>query len=171
MTDRITVHGTEPYDVLIGTGALDEIADLVGPDVRRVAIVQQPALGSVVDKIEGALTASVVRIEIPDGEAAKTAADAPNAEAPAQAAPAKPKGQDKGKGAAAKSTDAPAEVNAQPTENPAPDNEAQANPPAQSVDAPPKAAKAKSADKPTAKTPSTKNAAPAKGGAKKSPKK
>jgi large subunit ribosomal protein L21 len=62
-------------------------------------------------------------------------------------------------------------VEAQPTENPAPDNEAQANPPAQSADAPPKAAKAKTNDKPTAKTPSTENAAPAKGGAKKAPKK
>ena len=64
---------------------------------------------------------------------------------------------------------APAEVDAKPTENPAPNNEAAANPPAQSVDAPPKAAKAKP-DKPTAKTPSTKNAAPAKAAAKKTPK-
>ena len=68
-----------------------------------------------------------------------------------------------------KSDNAPAEVDATPTENPAPNNEAQANPPAQSVDAPAKAAK-KPADKPTAKTPSTKNAAPAKGAAKKAPK-
>jgi hypothetical protein len=69
-----------------------------------------------------------------------------------------------------KADTAPAEVNVKPTENPAPDNEAQANPPAQSVDAPPKAAKKKPADKPTAKTVSTKNAAPAKGAAKKAPK-
>jgi large subunit ribosomal protein L21 len=61
-------------------------------------------------------------------------------------------------------------VDATPTENPAPANEAQANPPAQSTDAPAKAAKNKPADKPTAKTPSTKNAAPAKGAAKKAPK-
>jgi large subunit ribosomal protein L21 len=64
----------------------------------------------------------------------------------------------------------PAEVNATPTENPAPNSEAAANPPAQSTDAPPKAAKNKPADKPTAKTPSTENAAPAKGAAKKAPK-
>jgi len=95
-------------------------------------------------------------------EAANTAADAPEAKAPA---PAKGKGK-----AASKSSDAPATVNAQPTENPAPANEAQANPPAQSVDAPPKAAKNKPVDKPTAKTPSTKNAAPAKAAAKKAPK-
>jgi large subunit ribosomal protein L21 len=64
----------------------------------------------------------------------------------------------------------PATVSAEPTENPAPANEAQANPPAQSVDAPSKTAKTKAKDKPTAKTPSTKNAALAKGGAKKTPK-
>jgi large subunit ribosomal protein L21 len=64
----------------------------------------------------------------------------------------------------------PATVSAEPTENPAPTDQAQANPPAQSVDAPSKAAKNKPKDKPTAKTPSTKNAALAKGGAKKTPK-
>ncbi len=70
----------------------------------------------------------------------------------AAAAPAKPP-------KAAKSDTSPAKVDAQPTENPAPQD--------------PKAAaapKAASKDKPTAETPSTKNAAPAKGGAKKSPK-
>jgi large subunit ribosomal protein L21 len=74
------------------------------------------------------------------------------------------------KAAKGKSDAAPAEVEATPTENPAPNNEAQANPPAQSADAPPKAAKDKPKEKPTAKTSSTKNAAPAKGAAKKAPK-
>ena len=97
-------------------------------------------------------------------KAAPKAEAKPEAPAKAAAAPAKP--------AKTKPADqAPAEVNAQPTENPAPENEAQANPPAQSVDAPAKGSKAKANDKPTAKTPSTKNAAPAKGAAKKSPKK
>jgi large subunit ribosomal protein L21 len=58
---------------------------------------------------------------------------------------------------------APAQVDAQPTENPAPDNAEAANAPK------PKAKKA-AADKPTAETPSTENAAPAKGSAKKAPK-
>ena len=89
---------------------------------------------------------------------------APAAEAPA---PAK---ASKGKEAPKPSASEPATVDATPTENPAPNNEAQANPPAQNVDAPPKAAKNKPADKPTAKTASTKNAAPAKGAAKKTPK-
>ena len=71
---------------------------------------------------------------------------------------------------ASKSNGKPATVDATPTENPAPNNEAQANPPAQSVDAPAKGSKAAAKDKPTAKTPSTKNAAPAKAAAKKAPK-
>ena len=68
------------------------------------------------------------------------------------------------------------DVTGKPTENPAPNNEAQANPPAQSVDAPSKANGKKSTG--SGKSPkaaqgsgSTKNAAPAKGGAKKAPKK
>jgi large subunit ribosomal protein L21 len=95
-------------------------------------------------------------------KSASKAEATPAAEAPAKAAaPAKSKD---------KPSTEPAVVNAIPTENPAPDNEAQANRAPESTDAPPKAAKNKPADKPTAKTPSTKNAAPAKGGAKKAPK-
>jgi large subunit ribosomal protein L21 len=93
---------------------------------------------------------------------------APKAEA---AAAAEAKSAAPAKGKAKPADTAPAKVDATPTENPAPDNEAQANPPAQSVDAPAKGSKAKANDKPTAKTPSTKNAAPAKRAAKKSPKK
>ena len=102
-------------------------------------------------------------VAIGDHKAEKKAAPktetAPAAEA---AAPAK---ASKGK-----ADTAPATVDATPTENPAPNNEAQANPPAQSVDAPAKGSKAAAKDKPTAKTPSTKNAAPAKAAAKKAPK-
>ena len=70
---------------------------------------------------------------------------------------------------------APAKVDAQPTPNPAPDNEQQANPPHQGEGAPdasakPAKAKAAAKDKPTAETPSTENAAPAKAPAKKTPK-
>jgi large subunit ribosomal protein L21 len=89
--------------------------------------------------------------------------------APAEAAAKPDAAPAKGKSKAAELA-TPAEVNATPTENPAPNSEAAANPPAQSTDAPPKAAKNKPADKPTAKTPSTENAAPAKGAAKKAPK-
>jgi large subunit ribosomal protein L21 len=67
-----------------------------------------------------------------------------------------------------------AKVAAQPTENPAPDNQAQANPPHDAegtAKAAEKLAKAKAAKaKPAAETPSTENAAPAKAAAKKTPK-
>jgi large subunit ribosomal protein L21 len=109
---------------------------------------------------------TILRIVAIGGEKAEKKAPAKAKAAPteapeADAAPAKAKG---------KSSAAPAKVDATPTENPAPDNEAQANPAAESTDAPPKASKQATSDKPTAKTPSTKNAAPAKGGAKKAPK-
>jgi large subunit ribosomal protein L21 len=109
---------------------------------------------------------TILKIVSIGGEKAQKKSAAPKAEA----APAAPAKAVKEKPAAKPSSAEPATVEATPTENPAPTNEAQANPPAQSVDAPPKAAKNKPADKPTAKTQSTKNAAPAKGGAKKAPK-
>jgi large subunit ribosomal protein L21 len=107
-------------------------------------------------------------VAIGDQKESKKAA--PKAE-PAQktaAAPAKPA---KSGPATVQASPASGDVTGKPTENPAPDSEAQANPPAQNVDAPPKAAKSATKDKPTAKTASTENAAPAKGGAKKAPKK
>jgi large subunit ribosomal protein L21 len=63
------------------------------------------------------------------------------------------------------------DVAGKPTANPAPNNEAAANPPGESVDAQPKVSGKKSAaGGKTAKAASTENAAPAKGGAKKAPK-
>jgi large subunit ribosomal protein L21 len=83
----------------------------------------------------------------------------------ASAAPAKA-----AKPKAAEATAAP-EVAVQETPNPAPNDEAAANPPAESVDAPAKASGKKSASSgKSAKPASTENAAPAKGAAKKSPK-
>ncbi len=87
------------------------------------------------------------------------------------------------KKAAPKAVPSKAKVTETPTENPAPDNAAQANPPAAKAEAPAKAKKAPAAPKKAAskvaskaapakaaKAPSTKNAAPAKPAAKKSPK-
>jgi 3-dehydroquinate synthase len=76
MTDRLIVAGDEPYEVVIRAGALSQLADLVPADVRRVAVVHQAAVARVVDDVETALSgrAEVVRIEVPDGEGAKTAA-------------------------------------------------------------------------------------------------
>lgn len=73
MTTRITVEGADPYDVVVGEGALDEFGALVTDDVRRVAIVFQPSVADVVERIRGHVDAlDVVPIEVPDGERAKT---------------------------------------------------------------------------------------------------
>jgi large subunit ribosomal protein L21 len=113
---------------------------------------------------------TILRIVAVGDQKAEKPAKAAKADAAPAADPAKSDAAEskavKAKAAAIK----PATVSAEPTENPAPTDQAQANPPAQSVDAPSKAAKNKPKDKPTAKTPSTKNAALAKGGAKKTPK-
>jgi large subunit ribosomal protein L21 len=113
---------------------------------------------------------TILKIVAVGDQKAQKPAKAAKADAAPAADPAKSDAAEskavKAKAAAIK----PATVSAEPTENPAPADQAQANPPAQSVDAPPKAAKNKAKDKPTAKTPSTKNAALAKGGAKKTPK-
>jgi 3-dehydroquinate synthase len=76
MTDRLIVAGDQPYDVVVRTGALSELAALVPPDVQRVAVVHQAAVAHVVDEIETALWGrlDIVRIEVPAGEDAKSAA-------------------------------------------------------------------------------------------------
>jgi large subunit ribosomal protein L21 len=93
---------------------------------------------------------------------------APAKAAPAKAAPAKAKGEKSG---GITPEEGAGDVAGKPTANPAPDNEAQANPPAQSVDAETATGgkKGTSGGK-AAKAGSTGNAAPAKGGAKKAPK-
>ena len=75
MNDRIVVNGDEPYDVIVGVDALADFGSLVTDDVRRVAFVYQPAVASVLDDLEKSLATrvEVVRIEVPEGEAAKTA--------------------------------------------------------------------------------------------------
>jgi 3-dehydroquinate synthase len=76
MTDRVVVAGAEPYDVVVGAGALSQLAALVPADVRRVAVVHQAAVAHVVDDIETNLAGRVeiLRIEVPAGEEAKSAA-------------------------------------------------------------------------------------------------
>lgn len=77
MTQRITVAGDQPYDVVVGHGALDELPTLVKPQTRRVAVVHQPSVSTFADDVASRLThLDVVRIEIPDAEAAKTIATA-----------------------------------------------------------------------------------------------
>jgi large subunit ribosomal protein L21 len=96
----------------------------------------------------------------PKVEAAPAATTAP-AKAAAPAKEKKPK--------AAKATAAP-RVETVETPNPAPSNEAKANPPADTGTTNNASGKPRSGGAKTAKAPSTKNAAPAKGAAKKAPK-
>jgi 3-dehydroquinate synthase len=73
MTQRITVAGVAPYDVVVGTGVLDELRALLTDDVRRVAVVHQPSVVGVVERVARQLAdLEVLPIEIPDAEAAKT---------------------------------------------------------------------------------------------------
>jgi len=65
-----TVHvaGAAPYDVEIGRGVRDRLPALLGSDVRRVALVHAPGHTVELPGFE------VLDLELPDGEAAKTAA-------------------------------------------------------------------------------------------------
>ena len=64
----IRVATAAPYDVEVGRGVLDRLPALLGPDVRRVALVHPPGMTVHVSDVE------VLDLEVPDGEAAKTAA-------------------------------------------------------------------------------------------------
>jgi 3-dehydroquinate synthase len=71
---RIPVAGAAPYDVLVGTGLLGDIAPLLGPAVR-VAMIHPPTVRRQAAMLRAALGEAgfaVTAIEIPDGEAAKT---------------------------------------------------------------------------------------------------
>lgn len=73
MTDRITVTGEEPYDVIVGFGALEQLPSLIPVDTRRVAVVHQASVSALVERIAKDLAhLDVVPIEVPDAEAAKT---------------------------------------------------------------------------------------------------
>ncbi len=68
--------GGLPYDVVIGPGGLESLPRLLGDAVRRVAVVHPRALRSLARTVHADLEAGGLRsvlIEVPDGEAAKTA--------------------------------------------------------------------------------------------------
>ena len=77
---RITVRGAQPYDVVIGTGLLGELAALVavpaaGATAERVAIIHPPTLRSTAEAVRDDLKAQGLDahvVEVPDGEDAKT---------------------------------------------------------------------------------------------------
>src|SRR4051812_5205722 len=74
-TVRVTVGGSARYDVVIGTGVLDELPALVGGTARQVLVVHPSALADLAGDVERSLLqagAEVVLAAVPDGEAAKT---------------------------------------------------------------------------------------------------
>ncbi len=73
----IAVTAERPYSVLVGSGLLDRIPELLGPQVQRVALIHPPTLIGLAAEAESVLTAAgleTTRIDVPDAEAAKTAA-------------------------------------------------------------------------------------------------
>ena len=78
---RIPVRSERPYEVIVGRDVLDQILPLIGPDARRVAVVHTPTmikLGEDLERLLAAAGLEPVRIDVPDGEAAKTADVAAN---------------------------------------------------------------------------------------------
>jgi len=73
VTTNVRVEGDEPYEVVIGVGALDQIAGFVADDTKRAAVIYQASVSNVADSVRLRLPGlEVLPIEIPDGEAAKT---------------------------------------------------------------------------------------------------
>ncbi|MGK5553531.1 3-dehydroquinate synthase [Actinomadura kijaniata] len=73
---RVHVGGADPYDVVIGTGVLGELAGMLGDRVRTVAVVHAEGLPEIARPVCGALEQAgydVHPIPVPDGEAAKEA--------------------------------------------------------------------------------------------------
>lgn len=69
----ITVAVDPPYPVIVGTGLLGELGDLLGAR-HKVAILHQPVLAETAEAIRGHLADTGVdahRIELPDAEAGK----------------------------------------------------------------------------------------------------
>jgi 3-dehydroquinate synthase len=73
---RIEVRAERPYPVLVGTGLLEEIPGLLDGSVRRVAVIHPPTVVELADRVLRGLADTgrdAMPIEVPDGEAAKTA--------------------------------------------------------------------------------------------------
>jgi len=75
-TTRIRVAGPSPYDVLVGHDLRSEVAGLLGPEVRRVAVVHPQSLGHLGRRMRDELSRQgydAHPVEVPDAERAKTA--------------------------------------------------------------------------------------------------
>jgi len=73
---RVGRGGDSAYDVVVGTGLLGELPDLLGPGVERVLVIHPRSLratGEVLRDNLGAQGFSTFAAEVPDAEEAKTA--------------------------------------------------------------------------------------------------
>ncbi len=73
---RITVHGDQPYDVVVGEHLLAELPGLVGERAQRVLVVHPKALRATGEAVRDDLAAQGYEAfvaEVPDAEEAKTA--------------------------------------------------------------------------------------------------
>jgi 3-dehydroquinate synthase len=71
---RIKVGGEQPYDVVVGSGVLDELPSLVGPAARAVAVVHARGQEDLAAGACAALAQAGYEVSaepVPDGEAAK----------------------------------------------------------------------------------------------------
>ncbi|HYP44663.1 MAG TPA: 3-dehydroquinate synthase [Propionibacteriaceae bacterium] len=74
---RIAVTAEHPYEVLVGHDLLADLPPLLGDEVQRVAVIHPPTLIALAERVVSTLTAAgleATRIDVPDAEAAKTAA-------------------------------------------------------------------------------------------------
>jgi 3-dehydroquinate synthase len=74
---RIRVAAETPYDVVVGTGLDGELEAMLGGEVQRVAVIHPQAMAGQAGVISDDLAARGYEahlVEVPDGEAAKTAA-------------------------------------------------------------------------------------------------
>jgi len=74
---RIAVRAEREYDVLVGYGLLAEVPELLGPGVQRVAVLHPPTMIKTAEQVAHQLIAAglePVRVDVPDGEAAKSVA-------------------------------------------------------------------------------------------------
>jgi len=74
-TTTISVPGESGYDISVGHGILDLVADALAPSVRKVLVVHPPTLGAAAATLRERLmadsTREVLLAEIPDAEAGK----------------------------------------------------------------------------------------------------
>ncbi|MEO3800684.1 3-dehydroquinate synthase [Nonomuraea sp. B1E8] len=72
---RIHVRGDSPYDVVVGTGVQAELATLLKPGVRTVAVIRPESLPDLAGPVTATLSErgyEIADLPVPDGEQAKS---------------------------------------------------------------------------------------------------